>query len=50
MRYSGTKDERATRQFLVPPIYSGKLKVGLATTAPAEFELDEHIGEGYEDM
>jgi hypothetical protein len=33
---------KSTDQFLVPPMYSGKLNVGLATTAPVKkaFGLD----------
>lgn len=35
-------DLKSTDQFLVPPMYSGKLNVGLATTAPVKkvFRLD----------
>lgn len=31
-------EEGQAHQFLVPPIYSGKLNVGLATTAPIKWE------------
>lgn len=33
--------EGTAYQFLVPPMYSGKLNVGLATTAPIDIKMSE---------